>query len=337
MQVDRYRVLVLGLGSMGRRRLRLLSRFFPDITLGGSDQRGDRRKAAEAEFSCPVFADFEEALRVFRPDALVVSTSPSHHKEFVLEGLRRGLHTFSELDLLADGYEELCVLERAREPAAFLSSTMLFREENRWIAENHGRIWRRKFYAYHVGQYLPDWHPWERYDAFFVREARTNAIREILAIEMPWLLWGFGKVMEYHVLWGKTSALNLPYPDTCQLLLRHGDGTQGALTIDCVARCPVRDFRLDGEEGFLVWHGTRASLKVVSPSGETTNPLSEEEDCAWEPGYADFISERPYLEELRCFLNRIAGKPETVPRYGYAEHGELLLWLDELERGWRGA
>ena len=42
-------------------------------------------------------------------------------------------------------------------------------------------------YIYHIGQYLPDWHPWENYKNFFVGDKRTGGVREIFGIDLPWL------------------------------------------------------------------------------------------------------------------------------------------------------
>ena len=334
LQSNLSRTLLVGLGSMGRRRLRILSRFFPSLSLAAVDSRADRREAVARDFGCPVFEGVEEALDHFAPQVLIVSTPPEAHAPFLTEALRRGIQTFSELDLVEDGYDEILPFEERGSPALFLSSTMLYRGENRWIAQNHGMVGERKFYTYHVGQYLPDWHPWERYDAFFVGAARTNAIREILCIELPWLTRSFGDVTEHRCIWSRTGTLPLPYPDTCHLLLRHADGTTGALTVDCVSRRAVRELRIDGEEGAIVWKGSSESLRFLTPSGEETAPLAGERELAREKGYAEFISETPYLEELRHFFRLIAGE-RTERLYGYAEHRRILRLADEIEREWR--
>ncbi|MBL3540695.1 Gfo/Idh/MocA family oxidoreductase [Aminivibrio sp.] len=328
------KILMVGLGSMGCRRLRLLLRFFPDFSVAAFDRRTDRREAVALKFGCPIFEEFEEALEGFAPQALIVSTPPEAHALFLTEALRRGNHTFSELDLLDEGYDEILPFEERVSPVVFLSSTMLYRSENRWVIKNHGKTGTRKFYTYHVGQYLPDWHPWEKYDEFFVGSPRTNAIREILCIELPWLTESFGKVTDFSCSWSRTSSLKLPYPDTCQVLLRHADGTTGSLTIDCVSRKAVRNLRICGEEGTILWEGNSRSLRYFPPSGEPIHPLLDEKELERQAGYAEFISESPYLEELRHFFRLVSG--ETAERlYSYARHREILRLVDELEREWR--
>lgn len=327
--------LILGLGSMGRRRARLTKRFFPAITLAGVDSREDRREAFAREYDARAFCSLDEAIKSFAPDAAAVCASPEMHGELVLRLVREGIHTFSELDLVDDCYDEIIPIEEHGVPAVFLSSTMLFRSENRWILQHHSMVGERKHYSYHVGQYLPDWHPWERYDAFFVGAARTNAIREILCIELPWLLRAFGDIAEYQCQWGRTSSLSLPYPDTCQLLFRHANGAMGALTVDCVSRKAIRQLRICGEEGTILWEGNAESLRFLPPSGDPLFPLMEEKGLERQAGYAEFVSETPYLEELRCFFDMIEGRAEKV--YSYGEHRNILRFVDALEGAWRKA
>ena len=328
------KLLVVGLGSMGRRRARLTERFFPGVALFGVDSRPDRREEFSRQFNADVYDSLDEVFETLAPDAVAVCTSPENHGDLVPLVLKRGIHTFSELDLLDDGYDDLLAFEEKGVPVAFLSSTPLYRSENRWIIGNHGKTGARKFYAYHVGQYLPDWHPWEKYDEFFVGSPRTNAIREILCIELPWLTECFGKVTDFSCSWSRISSLNLPYPDTCQVLLRHADGTAGSLTVDCVSRKAVRNLRISGEEGTILWEGNSRSLRYLPPSGEPVHPLLDEKELERQAGYAEFISESPYLDELRHFFRLVSG--ETAERgYGYARHREILRLADELEREWR--
>lgn len=329
------KILFIGLGSMGRRRARLTKRFFPSVALAGVDSREDRRAHFAREYDAAVFRSLDEAIKSFAPGAAAVCTSPEQHGELVLRLMREGIPTFSELDLVDDCYDEIISIEERGVPVAFLSSTMLFRSENRWIMQHHAMTGERKHYSYHVGQYLPDWHPWEKYEEFFVGASRTNAIREILCIELPWLLCTFGDIAEYRCQWGKTSSLSLPYPDTCQLLFRHASGAMGALTIDCVSRKPVRNLRISGEEGTILWEGNAESLRFLPPSGDPLFPLREEKEIERQAEYAEFISEGPYLEELRCFFNMIEGRASRV--YGYAEHRKILRLTDEFERAWRKA
>jgi predicted dehydrogenase len=74
------KVLVIGLGSMGKRRLRNL-KALGVAKVAGVDPRADRRAEAAAISPLPTFASADDALRGFAPDAVVISTPPDRHQD----------------------------------------------------------------------------------------------------------------------------------------------------------------------------------------------------------------------------------------------------------------
>ena len=92
----------------------------------------------------------------------------------------------------------------------------------------------RGFYRYHIGQYLPEWHPLENYKGFFVNNIRSNGCREIFAIELPWLIDAFGDVENVTSIHKKVSGLDIPYDDMYVVNILHKSGIIGNLTVDIV-------------------------------------------------------------------------------------------------------
>ena len=60
------KLLVIGLGSMGRRRARLTERFFPGVALFGVDSRPDRREEFSRQFNADVFDSLDEAFELYK-------------------------------------------------------------------------------------------------------------------------------------------------------------------------------------------------------------------------------------------------------------------------------
>ena len=148
-------IAVIGLGSMGMRRIGLIREITPESSVTGVDFNGERRKKAEQRFKiqcCEVIGAVDSQV-----DCVFVCTSPLSHHEIIREALIRDCHVFTELNLVADGYEGMIRLAKERSRVLFLSSPFLYREEMRYI---RGRVTGGKWnYLYHIGQYLPDWHP----------------------------------------------------------------------------------------------------------------------------------------------------------------------------------
>lgn len=324
------KVLVIGLGSMGRRRIRLIRRYDSSIVIVGTDRQEERCQKAAAEFFIQTEQEISRALSKASFDCAFVSTSPLSHSSVIEECLKAGLHVFTEINLVSDGYRENQRLAEEKKKVLFLSSTFLYREEVRYIKERVDKSSTPLHYLYHVGQYLPDWHPWEDYRSFFVADKRTNGCRELFAIELPWLTEVFGEIEQVMVLKGKSSSLALDYPDHYQVLLRHSKGFQGSLCIDLLARKAVRDFEVLGEELYVKWDGTPGGLKDYSLKDREFRPVQVYERVDKLTGYSDNIIENAYFGEVTSFFEAVAGKRK--PEYSFEKDEKLLSWIDRIEK-----
>ena len=253
------KALIVGMGSMGRRRARLLMRFF-GAQVCGVDGRPERREQALAELGVVSFDTIDAALADFAPDCALVCTSPLSHAAIITELLERGLNTFTEINLVSDGYERNAALAREKGLELFLSSTQLYRRELAWVRGRVEKARRPLRYRYRVGQYLPDWHPWESFKDFFVGDKRTNGCREIMAIEFPWLERAFGRIMSASSSGATLTDLKLGCPDSYFITLEHEGGAEGQLFIDVVSRKAARSLEIVGEDIYTAWNGSPDGL-----------------------------------------------------------------------------
>ena len=301
------RILVVGLGSMGKRRIRLLLEIDPDLQISGIDSNPDRRKEVQDLFGIPCYAEIRECVEKTSPEAGFVCTSPLSHRTIIMELLGFHLHVFTEINLVPDGYLEMMKLAEENGVNLFLSSTFLYRNDVRYmIKECNAR--EKLDYIIHTGQYLPDWHPWEDYKNYFVGNARTNGIREILAIDLPWILAAFGKVTDIHVRSSKSSSLEINYDDNYIISMEHENGSKGVFVCDLISRCAGRSAEIISEDLHLFWHGTPDSLQqydIESKQLLQVNTYLEEIDH--QVAYASNIIENAYKEEIRTFFGIVEG------------------------------
>ena len=106
-------LLVIGLGSMGKRRARLLKRARPQAALCGVDLSPARREEAEA-LGIRAYESLEAALAAKAPRAAFVCTAPVTHAAIIARLLQAGVPVFTELNLVDDGYDELTAAARER-------------------------------------------------------------------------------------------------------------------------------------------------------------------------------------------------------------------------------
>ncbi len=321
------KVLVIGLGSMGRRRIRLIREYDRTIEICGIDTTDKRRKEVEEIYGIPTM----ESLATIREnsyDCAFIATSPLSHSDLIRECLLKNMHVFTEINLVADGYDDNISLAAKRQKILFLSSTFLYREELQYISEKVRQSALPSNYVYHVGQYLPDWHPWESYQNFFIGEKRTNGCRELFAIELPWILHTFGDVTNFYSISGKNTGLSIDYPDHYMVGLEHVGGAKGTLAVDVVSRKAVRRLEVFSEDLYLSWNGTPESLYEYDFLRKEEIQINLYDKVERKEGYSNFIVENGYLHEIEAFFGQV--KVGTYPCYGFEQDKRTLAIIDKI-------
>lgn len=326
------KLLIVGLGSMGKRRARLIKGIDANASVCGVDANAERRAQASA-LGISVFESIENALCAGKYDAALVCTAPLTHAAIIRELLLGGLPVFTELNLVSDGYADNMALAKEKGLPLFLSSTMLYRGETRYIKKrvtDFAAAGGKVNYIYHIGQYLPDWHPWENYKNFFVGDKRTGGVREIFGIDLPWLVDCFGPVVSMHVEKDKISSLEIDYPDSCFVTLRHANGTKGILAADVVSPKAVRNFECFGEGLHLFWEGNPKALYEFDPVSGEKRPVNTYDSYEHDTRYSDNIVENAYVDELSNFFGVLNGTEQ--PRWSFEKDLQVIDLIERIEK-----
>ena len=325
-------ILIVGLGSMGKRRARLAKGMRPELTVCGVDSAAARRAEAEG-LGIRAYPSIDEAVAAEQPDAALVCTAPITHADIITQLLQHGLPVFTELNLVTDGYERNLALAKEKGVPLFLSSTMLYRGETQYIKAQAQQFMAKTGkpvnYIYHIGQYLPDWHPWENYKNFFVGDKRTGGVREIFGIDLPWLWDAFGPVTGVHTEKDKISALEVDYPDSYFVTLRHQNGVKGLLAVDVVSPKAVRNFECFGEGLHLFWEGNPKALYRFDHATGTKQAVNTYETFEHDSRYSDNIVENAYVDELANFFAVL--EQGEAPRWSFEKDAEVLRLIDRIE------
>lgn len=324
------KIIVVGLGSMGKRRIRLIKKIYENCSLLGVDKKRERREQAKNMFQIECIDDLNLAIEEFKPDCAIICTSPLSHAAIIETCLNRSIHVFTELNLVADKYKTNVELAKNKGVILFLSSTFLYRKEIEFIGTKVTNTGYPVNYIYHTGQYLPDWHPWESYTEFFVGDKRTNGCREIFAIELPWIIKTFGKIKKFYAIGGKISSLDLDYADNYMLILEHENGNHGVLAVDIISRKPSRNLEVYGDEIFIKWDGTPDGLKQYNIETKEDININLYDELDKQNDYAPSVIENAYESELKDFFSQIAGK--SLPGYTFVQDEEILNLIDCIER-----
>jgi len=300
------KALVIGLGSMGRRRVRCL-RQLGVREIEGFDTRADRRAAAAQEYGIAVREQLAAAdVRGF--DAVVVSTPPDQHHTALAWAIEAGKPVFVEASVIRDPLPALDERARAKGVVVAPSCTLRFHAAIRDITRlvRSGAYGKVCNFSYHCGQYLPDWHPWEKVTDYYVSNPLTGGAREIVPFELTWMVEAFGWPQAVQGTKLRTTDVGAPIDDTYAAVLRF-DGFVGTLVVDVVARQAVRKLTLNFERASLAWDWDSGVVRVWEAEPGRLVELHQPKAVA-HAGYHQNIGEAMYVEEIESFLAAAQGR-----------------------------
>lgn len=326
------KVLVLGLGSMGKRRVRNLQALeIEDII--GFDIREDRSKEAEEKYGIQTFDNFEDAVKQ-NPDIFIISVSPDAHIKYQLYAAQHGIHFFTELSVIDEGLEKIIELVKEKGIIGVPSSTMRFHAAINKIKEliDKNEVGKLCTFTYHSGQYLPDWHPWEKVTDYYVSNKETSGGREMVPFELTWLTWVFGQIT--HVYGNVSQELDhgAEIDDMYHAILNFKSGLVGSILIDVVTRYAYRTLKVLGEEGNIEWDWNEQDVKLYKSDTQEWQVYKIETLAAAE-GYHSKITEEMYIKEIESFLNAVKSKAKY--EYSLEEDLKIIRVLYKIEESYK--
>jgi predicted dehydrogenase len=313
-------VLVVGLGSIGRRHLMNLRALAPETEIvllrharGGSPEGED--------LASRVVYSLDEALAT-RPEAAVIASPAPFHLMTALTLAREGVHLFVEKPLSdrLEGVDELlaacAISNRVLLPGYNLRYCRSLQIAQSAIAS--GRIGRVLSLRAEVGQYLPDWRPDCDYRQTSSAQRRLGGgVLLELSHELDYARWLAGEVTSIFAHTARTSELEIDVEDLAEITLAYESGAVGSIHLDMVSPAPMRSCRIIGSLGIIEWNGI---------SGEVACYLRSERRWSELCSPASVDRNEMYLEEMRHFLACAAGE-ETARVTGFDGKRALELAL----------
>ena len=322
--------LQIGLGSMGKRRIRnLFSNNEKNII--GFDFSKERRKEAEEKYGVRVVSDLSE-LSDGDYDAMIISTPPNLHGDYIRQALKKKKHFFVEVTTSDDGYKEILAsrdLNTIKAPSCTFRFFLPIKKIKQLI--DSGRIGKVLAFQHHMGQYLPDWHPWEDYRNVYFSKKETGACREMFPFELTWLNWLVGNlVSEISGYSAKVSDLEMEAHDLIVSNIKYENNIFGNVMIDLVSRKPFRTLRILGTNGVLDWEWLENIIKIYDVSSKKTELI---EVPSGNPATGYLAVEEMYNDEIKAFLYAVYRKADYP--YSFKEDQMNLNTLYKLEKNFR--
>jgi predicted dehydrogenase len=307
---------------MGKRRIRNLLELKAGEIIG-YDIRKDRREQAQNLYSIKTIDDFQSGLKM-RPDAMIISTPPNLHLKYATIAAKNKIHFFTEVNTIQpDKIRSLTYLIKQNKVVGLPSSTLMFHPSvikmNELVEKK--QIGKPLLFNLHSGSYLPDWHPWEKLQDYYVYKKNTGGGRDEIAWELSWILKLMGKPRSVTAFTRKLSAYKAHIYDVYDLIVEFENKSIGHIMVDLIQRPIHRVCEIIGDSGTIRWEWEHNMIKLFSTKKERWLQYHEHD------GYRKYNVEKPrkgfaissnqglnesYIEEMKNFIDVIKGKKEPV-------------------------
>jgi predicted dehydrogenase len=298
------KILIAGLGSIGRRHFRNL------IALGEKDivlLRTHKATLPDDELAgYSVETDLAEGLKKHRPQAVIVSNPTALHMDVAIPAAQAGCAILLEKPISND----LARVDELRQAAAKSGSKILVGFQFRYHPTLNkareliatGAIGQVLTVHAHWGEYLPDWHPWEDYrQSYAARADLGGGVIVTLTHPLDYLRYLLGEVRELWSFNGHISPLEMDVEDVAEIGLKFVSGAIGGVHMNYVQRPPVHRLEIVGAGGTLRWDNADGLLTLLQPGGEQRYAPPD-----------GFERNQLFVAQMRHFLAVAAGESDPL-------------------------
>ncbi len=255
------RVLIVGLGSIGKRHLRLARELLPN-----ADIRVLRHQpfVSTPEFANGCFSSLQQAIS-FAPHIAVIASPSTFHMSSAQPLAQAGVNLLIEKPLSASLDGASLLIETCREKGTvlltgynlrYLPSLQRFRH-----TLQEGLIGKVLSVRCEIGQYLPAWRPDADYrQCVSAQKALGGGALLELSHELDYLRWIFGEVDWVCATLSRQSDLAIDVEDSAHLILGFaptaaGSQLVGTASLDFIRHDTTRVCTAIGAKGSLRWNG----------------------------------------------------------------------------------
>ncbi len=327
------KILIAGLGSIGRRHLRnLLLLNETEILL----YRTLQSSLPETELAgFPVETSLQAALAQ-RPQAVIIANPTALHLDVAIPAAEAGCHIFVEKPI-SHSLERIDQLRAALQRGGgelLAGYHFRFHPGLQKVKEllSQQAIGRPLTVRAHWGEYLPNWHPWEDYrQGYSARADLGGGVTLTLSHTLDYVRWLLGEIDSLWAFSGRLGDLELSVEDTIEIGLKFKNQILGSVHMDYNQQPPAHTLEIVGTRGTLRWDNADGHVEIQRPASAGPGEITSE--CY--PAPAVFERNDLFLAEMRHFL--AVARLEQAPACTLDDASEALrLALAALQSAQQG-
>jgi len=283
------KVLIVGMGSIGKRHVSNLLDINPNIEIDIFDNIEKKILNIKKEYSVNVVE--EHSVDSNNYDCVLICTPPSSHIDIALRAVNSGSNVFIEkpLSINMDRVNELQELKNKNNIHVFVGYNFRFNKGINLIKkiveqEKFGKILHMSSY---FGQYLPDWKPEQDFkDNYTAWKKLGGGIVLDSSHEIDYLTWMFGKPKSIQSDYIQTDLFPSDTEAICDVILKFEKNILGTIHMDYVRRVYRRTLELLCENAVIEWSLSKNEIRIfdvaldswnINSTGETINDMYVEE------------------------------------------------------------
>ena len=251
------RILICGLGSIGRRHLRVLRHHWPSLDIAVL-RSGHGSDCQETELANHIFISLDDAL-AWKPEAAVISTPATDHLRKALPLARIGVPLLIEkpvgsgVELPSDWSELLELSKKVLISIAYVlrhdPCAVFLKDQLR--SGKLGKLIEADFYC---GSWLPDWRSGLDYrDCVSARQEQGGGALLELSHELDLAQWLFGALELDFASLKHSGLLEIDVEDQAILAGHSGEGFPVTIRLNFCTKPPRRRVTLRGSAGEMYW------------------------------------------------------------------------------------
>lgn len=321
------KILIVGLGSMGKRRIRNLQKLgYSDIL--GYDTQKIRRDESSNKYKIKTFENIDDALR-HDPKAMIISTPPNLHLKYANLAIKNNIDFFTELNHSSTHVKQIINKIKGKKILAVPSSTMRYhpvvKELKKLLTKKTiGKILHIQHY---YGQDLKTWHPWEDYKDFFASKKETGAAKELVPFELNWLTYLFSDIFSVSAYVDKISDLDVDIDDIYQIQIIFKNKIVCSMILDVIANPSFRETKIIGDNGVILCDFKTGIIKINN--GKKWKIKETVIDKIAKGYESSTPPETIYENEIKYFLNGLKSKKSNS--FSLFDELKILQILDSIE------
>ena len=289
-------IAIVGLGSIGRKHLRLVREFRPGIKIIAV-RSGEGREIPEEKIADEIVYNVGDAIDT-GIQAAVIATPPVYHVKQAIELMEAGIHVLVEKPLSHNmkNIENFLKIAENSDAVGLVGYCLRYDPAAKQFkkllnGEKTGQI-------LHVnvdcGSYLPDWrHDQDYRKSVSAKNELGGGVLLELSHELDYIRWFFGYIESVFAVVQNSGTLDLDVEDCADLILKTVEGLPISVQLDFNSRNVRRTCRASCTKGDLIWDVVSKKVSWRPADG------SEELESF------DHDQDKIYREQLKHFFDCI--------------------------------